>query len=734
MKRSLSLKTILSRSSDSSMDRHELVQVNCKKCLAPVPADAAHLHVCPNWQIQPDPPSPSSRQDIETKTGTKTKGFVIQVKEEQPLEPEVSYLETGQPVSNQTREAVLEQAAAVVADKIIKDREEQPRYHEIPPSAPPTLPPPLPPIPPLQPSQPRRVQAVQVQVGAQAVGQAVDDSKVGHHSQNVDKQIAEEADKIATALTDKISSQLAQQQQEFQERMLLLLSQPSSRSTSRSSSSVSSRRSSRTTSRHVSPQRLRKAMRKLELENAPGETENGETENEPKAAKHKTTPSKQLPVFFPPPPISSNINHNSINPTADDYPIQPNGVITSDTIQYWREAQRAVRALPDLKCDKIQTWTELNSRKHHSVLNNAPKLAEANRMQWPSFLQDSRIFCIQFNIDSALFLELVKIRLYDSLRVSVSTHVQQGFLTNESDLIKFLDTEIYSGLSYSVTREKFRRYNQQSRLEGHAFSKIANIISQRQVGLLARLHPLATADSPGRCDQATLQKILLHDLLMESLTQQERAQLGSVGLLDSKDVDQLIKAQSTFSLFATKQSNLPDNPIPTQQSSLAAVSGLPTPPPPGQVATSDTASSFLNSLLNDVPPVAPVPSGPQMKKADESQLVTSLKKEITALRRKMSTAPGTAAPSSVPPAATSSVPPPPRQPSSSSQGPPRQPQRRQRSKLCAQCRQNGVPDTGVKCGHCYVCARDKGLINVWGQCPNEICRSKYKTFLDKLSA
>ena len=247
MKRSLSLKTILSKSSDSSLDRQELVQVNCKKCLAPVPADAAHLHTCPNWQVRPDPPSPTSREDIETKTGTKTQGFVIQVNEE-PLEPQVSYLESGKPVSTQTREAVLEQAAVVVADKMIKDTEEhrQPRYHQIPPSAPPTLPPPPPPIPPLQ---PRRVQAVQLQqAGAQAVG----DSDVGHHGQNVEKQISEEADKIATALTDKISSQLAQQQQQFQERMLLLLSQPSSRSTSRSSSSVSSRRSSRTASRQVS--------------------------------------------------------------------------------------------------------------------------------------------------------------------------------------------------------------------------------------------------------------------------------------------------------------------------------------------------------------------------------------------------------------------------------------------------------------------------------------------------
>ena len=346
-------------------------------------------------------------------------------------------------------------------------------------------------------------------------------------------------------------------------------------------------------------------------------------------------------------------------------------------------------------------------------------------MQWPSFLQDLRIFCIQYNISSTLFLELVKTRFYESLRTSVSTHVQQGFLTNESDLIKFLDTEIYSGLSYSVTREKFRRYNQQSRLEGHAFSKIANIISQRQVGLLSRLHPLAAADATGHCDQATLQKILLHDLLMESLTPQERAQLGSIGLLDSKDVDQLIRAQSTFSLFSTKQSGLPDNNVPTTPSSLAVVSGLPTSlSQPGP--TPDSAGSFLNSLLDDVPPVAPAPSGPQMKKADESQLVTNLKKEITALRRKMSTTTGTAAPSPVPP--------PPRQPASSSQGLPRPPQRRPRSKLCAQCRQNGVPDTGVKCGHCYVCARDKGVINVWGQCGNEICRSKYKTFLDKLSA
>ena len=450
---------------------------------------------------------------------------------------------------------------------------------------------------------------------------------------------------------------------------------------------------------------------------------NSEAPKPPKKHTSSSSPPSKRPVYFPPPPVSAS-RLPSVNPTADCYDISPNGVITEDTVCYWQEARRAVQGLPDLGCDQIASWTDLNSRKHYSVLNNAPKLMETNRMQWPGYLQDLRIFCIQFNIASSLFLELAKTRLYEGLRASVSNHVQQGFLKNEADMVKFLDTEIYSGLSYSVTREKFRRYNQQSRLEGHAFSKIASIVSQRQVNLLARLHPLATAGGNHRCDQATLQKMLLHDLLTESLTAQERAQLGSIGLLDCKDVDQLIKAQSTFSLFAGKQPPPPlaaPPPAPATPLLPSSLSNI------NENRDSGTAA-FLDSLLNEVPAASPAPAPPHgQKKPEDSFIVANLKKEITALRRKLN-----AGATPHPPA-----PPPPSSPARNSSTTPGRPApattRRPRSGLCSTCRSTGVADNGQKCGHCYTCARDKGITSVWGQCTNDVCKSKYNTFLQKMA-
>ena len=147
--------------------------------------------------------------------------------------------------------------------------------------------------------------------------------------------------------------------------------------------------------------------------------------------------------------------------TALSYDLTPTRIITSATVDYWKEATLAALQSSDLGNEEISTMALLRSRNYRTIYDDIKTLKHQERLQFHPFLTALRIFMVQNNIRKDLLIEIVKNKTYSELSQYLLQQTQAFRLVTEEDLLALLRRYLYAGYTASTMREKFEIINKQ---------------------------------------------------------------------------------------------------------------------------------------------------------------------------------------------------------------------------------------------------------------------------------